>query len=618
MMDTSANKSITTRLQKLCENDTQNNVLVECAWEVCNQVGGIYTVIQSKVASTIDKWGENYFLLGPYFPAQASTMFESIKDYSDPIGQAVRQMNESGFDVYYGRWLIKGRPKVVLFNPDSVMHKLGEFKYLLWDHHKLDFNGCDYLMDQVVSFGMQVTEFLRYYTETKEENQQILTHFHEWMAGLPIPEIRREQFPVKVIFTTHATLLGRYLAMNDPEFYDHLAFYDWEKEAKYFNIYTQVCIERAASHGCHIFSTVSDITGHECEYLLSRKPDVIVPNGLQVSRFEALHEFQNMHKENKEKINEFVMGHFFQSYSFNLEKTLYFFTSGRFEYFNKGYDVTLEALAKLNWMLKSQNIDITIVMFIVTRNPFHSINSNVLESRALLEQIRRNCEDIERDLTRKYFYNVVSKREVQPISSLDELVEDHLSLKLKKTVRTWSKNNMPAIITHDLVDESNDPIMNYLKSAGLLNFKEDKVKIVYHPDFISSTNPLFRMEYYDFIRGCHMGIFPSYYEPWGYTPLECCASGIPSITSDLSGFGSYVKEHVKDHESKGIYVINRKNKSMDNAATDLANRLLQFVKQERRDRIGQRNRTEEASVMFGWKTLRKYYDHAYKLAILNH
>lgn len=603
------------RLYKLSDSDCKENILIECAWEVCNQVGGIYTVIQSKIPSTSEKWGDNYFLLGPYFANQASTMFESIKDYNDPIGNTVRQMNEAGFDVYYGRWLVKGRPKVVLFNPDSVMHKIGEYKYLLWEHHGISFQNSDYLMDQIVSLGMQITTFLKLYSGIKTAQQKIIVHFHEWMAGVPIPELRRENIPLKLIFTTHATLLGRYLAMNDPNFYDNLTIYDWIKEATHFNILANVSIERAAAHGSHIFSTVSHITGNECEYLLGRKPDVILPNGLSIARFEALHEFQNMHKDFKDKINEFVMGHFFQSYSFDLDKTLYFFTSGRFEYYNKGYDVTLEALARLNWMLKEQNIDVTIVTFLITRNPFRSINSNVLESRALLEEIRRNCEVIQNEISRKYFYQVASKRDVLPISSMDKMVEEHQTLRLRRTVKTWSKNNMPAVITHDLVDEAHDPIMNYLKSSGLLNFKEDKVKVVYHPDFISSTNPLFRMEYYDFIRGCHMGIFPSYYEPWGYTPLECCASGIPSITSDLSGFGSFVKANVQDSESKGIYVLNRKNKSMDIAATDLANRLLQFIKQSRRERIMQRNRTEASSVMFGWRELRKYYDHAYKLAL---
>lgn len=605
----------TESLEILSTEEFSNNWLVETAWEVCNQVGGIYTVIQSKAPSTVAKWGDNYFLLGPYIPSQAAATFESIKDYNDPIGQVVRQMNEEGFDVYYGRWLIAGRPKVVLFNPDSVMHKLGVYKYLIWEHHNIDLPDHDGLVNQVVSFGMQATVFLTIFSRSNHKKENIVAHFHEWMAGIPIPEIRRENLPIKTVFTTHATMLGRYLAMNDSEFYNHLPFYDWEKEATHFNILEKVKIERAASHGSHVFSTVSEITGKECEYLLGRVPDVILPNGLSIARFEAMHEFQNMHKEYKEKINSFVMGHFFQSYSFDLDKTLYFFTSGRFEYFNKGYDVTLEALARLNWKMKEQNLDYTVVMFFITKNPVHSINSNVLESRAQLEEIQRNCEDLQANLGRQLFYNVVSKKDSSGLPNLNEMLDEHLSLKLRKTVRTWSRNNMPPIITHDLVDEEKDPIMNFLKTSRLLNFREDKVKVVYHPDFIASTNPLFRMEYYDFIRGCHMGIFPSYYEPWGYTPLECSASGIPSITSNLSGFGSYVEENITDYENKGIYVINRKDRSMYDAAEDLANQLLRFIKQNRRERIMQRNRTEASSVMFGWRNLGKYYDNAYKRAL---
>lgn len=614
-MNEAGEEQATEQLQKPSEQDYKNNWLIETAWEVCNQVGGIYTVIKSKVPSTTTKWGDNYFLLGPYIPSQASTTFESIKDYNDPIGQVVRQMNEDGFDVYYGRWLITGKPKVVLFNPNSVMHKLGVYKYLIWEHHNIDLPDNDELLNQVVSFGMQATVFLKLFSKTEHKKEGIIAHFHEWMAGIPIPEIRRENLPIKTVFTTHATLLGRYLAMNDSDFYNHLTQYDWEKESIHFNILDKVKIERAAAHGSHIFSTVSEITGKECQYLLGRVPDSILPNGLSIARFEAMHEFQNLHKENKEKINAFVMGHFFQSYSFDLEKTLYFFTSGRFEFFNKGYDVTLEALARLNWKLKEQNIDYTVVMFFITRNPTHSINSNVLESRAQLEEIQRNCDDIQANLSKKLFYNVVSKRDGAVIPPLNDMLDEYMSLKLRKTVRTWSKNNMPPIITHDLIDEGNDQVMNFLKTANLLNFKEDKVKVVYHPDFISSTNPLFRMEYYDFVRGCHMGVFPSYYEPWGYTPLECSASGIPSITSNLSGFGSYVEENVQDHANKGIYVINRKDRSMEDAAEDLANQLLRFIKQTRRERISQRNKTEAASVMFGWKNLGKYYDNAYKTAL---
>src|SRR6056297_3272728 len=206
-----------------------NTFLFEIAWEVCNQVGGIYTVIRSKVPAIIEKWGkENYFLIGPYFEDQASAHFDPATDFSSPVGQAVLKMQERGFDVHYGQWIVSGRPYVVLFNPYSVYDKLGEIKHSVRQDYHISLPGQDELIDKVAAFGFQVKEFLRYLRSTELREQNVTAHFHEWMAGLPIPGIRKENLDIKIVFTTHATLLGRYLAMNDSRFYDHLAFYNWE------------------------------------------------------------------------------------------------------------------------------------------------------------------------------------------------------------------------------------------------------------------------------------------------------------------------------------------------------------------------------------------------------
>lgn len=607
-------------LQELTEENVNKSLLMEIAWEVCNQVGGIYTVIQTKVPATKMKWGDNYLLLGPYFSNQTGAIFEYDKDLyneekirnnPDPVKEVVRQMHSMGYDVHYGTWLIDGRPKAILFNPQSLLPKIHEHKYIFWEHHNITLPGNDYLVDQVVSFGFMVYEFIKLLSYNENNNKQLIAHFHEWMAGIPIPELRRHNINIRIVFTTHATMLGRYLAMNDPGFYDHLPFYDWEKEASHFNIAHIVQVERAASHGAHIFSTVSDITANECKYLLGREPQAILPNGLNIKRFEVMHEFQQIHKQTKGKINEFVMGHFFHNYTFDLDKTLYFFTSGRFEYFNKGFDLTLEALARLNWMMKSENIDKTVVMFFITKNPFRSINSSILESRAKLEEIRRNCDNIQEVLAEKLFNNMLSRDDINELPNLNDLVDDYLALRLRRNLGSWRDTQMPAIVTHDLVDEGGDAIMNFLKTSHLLNYREDKVKVVYHPDFVSTANPLFRMDYLQFVRGCHLGVFPSYYEPWGYTPLECCASGLPSITTDLAGFGSYVKNHVEDSDEKGLWVINRRNRPAGDVADDIAKKMFDFVKLERRERIALRNRIENNSTMFGWRQLRKYYDNAY-------
>ncbi len=587
--------------------------LFECAWEVCNQVGGIYTVIRSKVPSVINKWScENYCLLGPWFEEEATAVFDPITDESDPILEVVNIMRENGLDVHYGKWIISGRPRVVLFNPNSAMQRLADIKYKIWEHHGISIPANDQLLDQVVSFGFMVEEFFKIIAHRENFDHNIITHFHEWMAGVPIPELRRENLNIKIVFTTHATMLGRYLAMNDVEFYDHLPFYNWEAEASKFNILPLVQLERAAAHGSHIFTTVSEVTAVECEHLLGRKVDQLLPNGINIKRFEALHHVQTLHLDYKEQINEFVMGHFFQSYSFDLDNTIYMFTSGRYEYHNKGYDLTLEALAKLNWKLKQANLDCTVVMFFVTRQPYYSFNPKVLESRAQMEEIRNVCKDIQEQVGKALYSNITSNNNPYKFPDLNSLAEDYNLLKLRRFIQGWKSSNLPSVVTHNLKDDAKDDILNFLRTSGLVNSKEDKVKIVYHPDFISAANPLFKMDYGQFVRGCHLGIFPSYYEPWGYTPLECLASGIPSVTSDLAGFGDYVMNNIPNHEEQGMFIVKRKAKSFHDAAEDLANTLFEFTKLNRRERIALRYRSEEASQQFGWRHLRSYYDEAYE------
>jgi len=586
-------------------------LLMEVAWEVCNQVGGIYTVIRSKVPAAVEHWGEDYLCVGPLVHKNFSSEFDPLEDYSHPFGQAVLKMREAGFQVLYGRWLVSGNPKVILLNPYQVYDNLAVVKYNLFERHDINCPDGDSLFDQCAAFGETVRLFHYFLSQVEESNKfQMISHFHEWMASTCIPDIRREGLPYQIVFTTHATLLGRYIAMNDAFFYDHLPFFDWQKEATNFNVLGTVKMERAAAHGAHVFSTVSEVTARECFHLLGRQPDVIVPNGLNIERFTALHEFQNLHKIYKDKINEFVMGHFFQSYSFDLDKTIYFFTSGRFEFRNKGFDITLEALARLNWKMQLEGLDTTVVMFLVTKQPFQSMNPNALQSRAMMEEIRQTTKAIEQQVGSKLFYSAASSPE-NKLPNLNDFVDDYWRLRLRRIVQSWKSDNLPLVVTHNLVDDGADEMLNGIRSHGLLNHRNHKVKVVYHPDFIASSNPLFGMDYTQFVRGCHLGVFPSYYEPWGYTPLESIASGVPTVTSDLSGFGDYVLKSMPDHEKNGIYVTNRRYHSYYDAAEQLSEQMLSFVKQTRRDRINQRNLTERASVLFDWEYLYEYYKKCY-------
>jgi len=231
-----------------------------------------------------------------------------------------------------------------------------------------------------------------------------------------------------------------------------------------------------------------------------------------------------------------------------------------------------------------------------------------------MQEVKETCSAIEKQLGERLFHAAAASADYR-VPPLNDFVDDYWKLRLRRTLQSWKSPFLPSVITHNLVNDSKDDILAFLRNANLINNAHDKVKVVYHPDFISPINPLWGMEYGQFVRGCHMGIFPSYYEPWGYTPLECIASGVPAVTSDLSGFGDYVQQHMTDLEEQGIYVVDRKSKTFDESVSQLTNFLFDFVLQDRRERIAQRNRVEDSSVNFGWKFLTMYYEKAYSLAL---
>lgn len=592
----------------------QDTLLVEIAWEVCNQVGGIYTVIRSKAPAMVKNHSGHFCMIGPYLNKSIQAELEPLDDAADIFGLAVSNLNKKGYDVIYAEWLITGKPRVVLLNPNAIEEKaLGVIKYLLWKNYNISTPGGNILIDQVLGFAYLIKLFFDELVALAGDDKKIIGHFHEWMAGLPILEIKRNKIPVKTVFTTHATQLGRHLAINSPLFYAHLPFFKWEDEAKKFGVETEAAIEYGCAQNCDVMTTVSDVTARECKHILGRTPDVILPNGLNIQRFEVLHEFQNLHAMYKEQIHQFVMGHFFSSYSFDLDKTIYLFTSGRYEYKNKGFDLTLEALVHLNQQLKRENSDITVVMFFVTKREFYSIKPEALQSRAMMEEIRQTCEAIQQQVGKRLFFESTI-REDHRLPELNDFVDEYWKLRYRRTIQSWKSNKLPLPVTHKLINEEEDEIIQFLVRRNLLNREEDKVKIVYHPDFINSINPLFGMDYSQFVRGCHLGIFPSYYEPWGYTPLECMASGVPAVTSDLSGFGDYLLRNMPDHEMGGMFVVERGKRTFDWSAKQLATFLYKFLLQDRRSRIMQRNNVENYSAAFDWENLISHYEEAYRLA----
>lgn len=594
-------------------NQFPASCIVEVAWEVCNQVGGIYTVIRSKAPCMVQHANGPYCMVGPYLSRNIQAELEPLDDQEDVFGQVAAILRKRGFDVHYAEWLIPGKPRVVLLNPNAVQDKsLNVVKYLLWKNHGISTPNNNNLVNQVVSFGFLTKLFFDELAKLIDRKQPLIAHFHEWMAGLPILDMKREGMPVKTVFTTHATQLGRHLAINSPLFYAHLPFFKWEEEAKRFGVETEARIEVACAQKADVLSTVSEVTARECKHLLRRKPEVVLPNGLNIERFEALHEFQNQHVMYKEEIHRFIMAHFFQSYPFDLNKTIYFFTSGRYEFRNKGFDLTIEALHRLNNRLIKEKSDVTVVMFFVTKRDYHSIHPEVLQSKAMMQELFQTTEAIQQQVGKHLFYESTVKED-NHLPDLNTFVDEYWKLRYRRTLQAWKNKKNPFIITHRLVNEDGDDILKALHAKRLVNNAYDPVKIVYHPDFITTNSPLFGMDYNQFVRGCHLGVFPSYYEPWGYTPLECMASGIPSVTSDLSGFGDYILHHIQDHEKFGLFVIERGKRTFDWSANQLCEVMYKFLTQSMRERIMQRNNVENNSSIFDWSNLIKHYTEAYEI-----
>lgn len=591
----------------------RNTLLFEVAWEVCNQVGGIYTVLRSKADFMMRTWGDRYCLVGPYIADKAATDFEP----GVPEGvfkEIVVALEREGVRAWYGHWLVAGKPQVLLLEPLAPREKLNQLKHTLWQHFGVESPTNSPLIDNAIAFGYVVSRLTAAASRlwiVAGSGQRVVAHFHEWQGGVALPLSQREGQPLVTLFTTHATLLGRYIASSSDDLYQRLKNVDVEKEARHFGIQAQHRLEVACAQSATVFTTVSPITGEECAYLLGRKPDVVTPNGINAERYDVGHDFQTLHAQHKEGIRRFVIGHFFPSYSFDLDNTLFFFTSGRFEPHNKGFDLCLESMQRLNTELKNNQLGIKVVFFIVTDQPVQSLNPHALRDRGVLEELRAVSREIGDMLAEQLFLRGAQGQDV----SLDELADEYWMVRYRRTRYAFKSNRLPFLTTHMLVNESTDPVLRKIQALGLNNSKDDAVKVVYHPQFINSVNPLWHMEYEQFVRGCHLGIFPSSYEPWGYTPLECVCMGVPAITSDLSGFGRYLADVHPDHDRHGITVLGRRDQDFASSARELANRLLAFCRLNRRQRIALRNAVEAHSHSFDWERLGHAYHRAHHLAL---
>ncbi|KAK4805158.1 hypothetical protein QYF61_027654, partial [Mycteria americana] len=551
-------------------------------------------------------------------------------------------MNAQGCKVHFGRWLIEGSPAVVLLDVGATAWSLERWKGELWESCAIGVPWYDREANDAVLFGFLVAWFLGEFAAQSEERPFIVGHFHEWLAGLGLVLSRARRLPVATIFTTHATLLGRYLCAGSVDFYNNLHSFDVDKEAGERQIYHRYCLERAAAHCAHVLTTVSHVTAAEAEHLLKRKPDLVTPNGLNVRKFSAMHEFQNLHAQSKARVQEFVRGHFYGSApGFDLDKTLFFFIAGRYEFSNKGADIFLEALARLNYLLRVNGSEVTVVAFFIMPARTNNFNVESLKGQAVRKQLWDTANAVKEKFGKKLYESLL----VGNLPDMNKMLDREDFTMMKRAIFATQRQSFPPVCTHNMLDDATDPILTTIRRIGLFNSSNDRVKIIFHPEFLSSTSPPPARR----LRGVrpgvslggssplttnlggtppenHGGPLPGCLGPlpdaWvppqmsGCPPLtpifctpppplqaECTVMGIPSVSTNLSGFGCFMEEHIADPSAYGIYIVDRRFRAPEESCTQLTAFLYGFCQQSRRQRIVQRNRTERLSDLLDWKYL---------------
>jgi len=532
----------------------KKSTVFEVSWEVCNKVGGIYTVISSKAKSLKEKY-DNVIMIGPDLAKEGEANRDFIEDKT--LFEEWRILaGKNGLKIRIGYWNIEPKPIVILVDFTSLFKDKDKIFAHFWEKYKLDSLRGEWDYIEPVMFGYaagQVIESFFKYNQLQYES--VIAHFHEWMTGSGILYLKENQPEVGTVFTTHATILGRTIAGNNLPLYSKLHEYDPEALANQFNIAAKYSLERISAEQADSFTTVSSITAKECKYLLKKEPDFVTPNGFEdtmVPKGDAYKKKQQIAKNRLKEVSEAVLGYKIS------ENPFYVLNSGRYEFRNKGIDVFIKSLFDLN----KANPEREIIGVIAVPAGIKGINQTVKQ--------RLNGENTE---DKRSFF-----------------------------------------CTHELFNPEHDPVLNLIKHLGMKNAPEDKVKIIFMPVYLDGHDGIVNLEYYDFLTGFHFTAFPSYYEPWGYTPMESLAFHIPSLTTSLAGFGAWIKDKLNS-KNQGAFVIERTDDN-DNEVVDELTKITDNISNlpEKKYKLSRKNALELSKLAL-WKNLIAHYIEAYDYAI---
>ncbi len=591
------------------EKNPRCDKLFEVSFEVCNRVGGIYRVLESKADKMIHHYGDKYFLVGPYFRDKARGEFK--EEAAPPkMRKVFHDLQSEGIRCHYGRWLVKGKPVTILIDFSDFFYKTDEIKKEMWDEFSVDSLDTGHDFNEPVVWSYAAGRLIRE-LDSEYKGEKTVAHFHEWLSGAGLLYLKSKKARVKTVFTTHATTLGRTLAFHSINFYNLLDELNPEEEVRKYGVLAKHSVEKASAKACDIFTTVSEITGMEAEKFLERKPDVYLPNGLDIEKFLSFEDIVIKHRLQRRRLRNFVASYFFPYYTFDLEDTLFYFIIGRNELRAKGIDVFINSLGKLNKKMQGENSNRTIVAFLFIPADVRGINPALLENVEYFRDLQDSMEGTFPEIEERILYNILRGKK---LTKKNLISEDYLLDIEKKLHRMKRSGENPSLSTHHL-NSLHDEIINHLKGADLLNREEDRVKVIYYPVYLTGHDGLSNLSYEEALEACHMGVFPSFYEPWGYTPLEAAALGVSSVTTDLAGFGRFCKGLKVKKERPGIYVLEREKHSDEDVTEDLHSFLYEFMKTSRRERVENKIEARKVAAKADWRIFVHSYIEAHNKVI---
>lgn len=541
-------------------NLTIPDYIFESSWEVCNKVGGIYAVLSTRANTLQKKFKDRIIFIGPDCWQDKTCPYfkEDLSLFQDWRNEAEKE----GLKIRTGRWTIPGNPIAILVDFNKYYKDKNTIYTQLWEDFKVDSLHAYGDYDEASMFSYAAAKVVEsFYNKYLGKKDKVIYHGNEWMTGLGLLYIKKHLPQIATIFTTHATSIGRSIAGNNKPLYDYLFAYNGDQMADELNVQSKHSIEKQTAHNVDCFTTVSEITGKECEELLDKPADVILPNGFEDDFIPKGATFTKKRAAARKKALQVANALLGAELD---DDTLIVSTSGRYEFRNKGVDVYIEAL---NRLLRDNGMKKTVLAFI---------------------EVPGWCGEPRQDLIER----------------------------LKSGKKYDTPLDVP-MITHWLHNMSHDNVLGMLKYLDMQNRNEDKVKLIFLPCYLDGNDGILNIPYYDIILGNDLCIYPSYYEPWGYTPLEAIAFKVPCITTDLAGFGLWanaVKGRYCEIED-GVKVVHRTDYNYSEVADRIKETIIKFSNFSPAEVKKARSNAYNLSKKALWKEFIENYYIAYDFAL---